>query len=330
MYVDLKFAVEFFRKNNNYTVICHVNPDGDTLGSGYALCGALHAIGKRARLICDDTPSPRFEFLKEALSENPDLNNFPANLDSADEVFVAVDVADIQLLGCHGEKSIDFCIDHHVSNGDYAKYTLLDTTAAACAELVWELIMEIEDSLGMEEPPLATPAIAAAIYTGISTDTGCFKYSNTSTITHVFAAEVMGYGFDVARINYIMFEMKTRERVMLEQQALSSMEYYFSGKCALTVLTAKMLENIDPEDSGNISALPKQIEGVIAGVVIKEKEPGVFKMSIRTSDGVDAQKVCVVLGGGGHLRAAGCTLKGDITTVKKMILDEIGKQLTEV
>jgi phosphoesterase RecJ-like protein len=330
--INIQETVDFLLNNDNFTVLCHVNPDGDTLGSGYALCGALHRIEKRARLLCDDKPSPRFDFLLETLDDNPHLRNFPFD---TEETIITVDVADLELLGSLKDRypKIDLSIDHHMSNKNYAERTLLDTRAAACAEVVWELIMELEERLQSEQ--LATPAIAAAIYTGISTDTGCFKYSNTSTISHMFAAEVMGYGFDVDKINYVMFEMKTRERVLLEQQALSSIEYYFSGKCAVIVLTAEMLDGIDPEDAGNVSSLPKQIEGVHAGVVIKEKSAasseeggrGVFKVSVRTSEEVNAQSVCSVLGGGGHLRAAGCTLTGDADSVKATVLHEISKQL---
>jgi phosphoesterase RecJ-like protein len=322
--VNLEFAVNFFKTHDNFTILTHSNPDGDTLGSGYALCGALHIIGKHARVLCDDAASPRFDFLKNAI--NPSLTKL---LDSPETV-VTVDVADMELLGSLKTKypKIDMCIDHHISNKNFAINSLLDTQAAACAELVWELIMEIEASLNDPfVPPLATAEIAAAIYTGISTDTGCFRYPNTTPISHMFAAEVIGYGFDVEKINYIMFEMKTRERVLLEQQALLGIEYFFSGRCAVIVLTAEMLTGIDPEDASNVSVLPKQIEGVVAGVVIKEKDTGAFKVSVRTSPEVDAQSICAALGGGGHRGAAGCTLNGDLESVKSAILREIEKQM---
>jgi len=320
--ITLNQAVEFLNTHDNFTILTHTNPDGDTLGSGYALCGALHLLGKRARVVCNEKPSPRFDFLLEAI--NPDLFGTPAD----DSPIVTVDVADLDLLGDIKSQypKIDLCIDHHISNKDYAIHTLLDTKAAACAEIVWELIKALIGEKQLKSAS-AGSAIAACIYTGVSTDTGCYKYSNTTIKSHTITAEVMGYGFDVNKINYTMFEMKTRERVLLEQQALLGIEYFFAGRCAVIILTAKMLKDIDPEDASNVSALPKQIEGVVAGVVIKEKGEGTFKVSVRTSEPVNAQDVCAILGGGGHLRAAGCTLTGDLDSVKQTVLNEIEKQL---
>jgi phosphoesterase RecJ-like protein len=310
--MKIKQAVELLKTNDDFLIICHSNPDGDTLGSGYALCEALQIFGKNAKVICDDEPSVRFNFLLV----NIKIQEF------IPQTIITVDVADIQLLGGlkkqYGDK-IDLCIDHHVSNKNYARHTLLDKEAAACAEVVWELIKAMEVKV--------TPEIASAIYTGVSTDTGCFRYSNTTAKTHRIAAELIEYGFDVQRINYLMFELKTRKRIELEQKAYADMEYYFNNKCAVIILYAGMLKGIDPEDASNISALPKQIEGVEAGVVIKEKESGVYKVSVRTSNKVDAQAVCSILGGGGHIRAAGFTLRNDLDSVKSAVLAEIGRQL---
>ncbi|MCL1789046.1 MAG: bifunctional oligoribonuclease/PAP phosphatase NrnA [Oscillospiraceae bacterium] len=315
----------FFKENDNFTLICHANPDGDTLGSGYGLCGVLHILGKRARVICDDDPSSRFDFLKETIV--PALSEFPPN---ATEIIVTVDVADIELLGSFKDKypNIDLCIDHHVSNKNYAARTLLDTDAAACANVVWALIKELICEQELKTKPTAA-AIAGAIYTGVSTDTGCFRYSNTSAKTHRVAAELMEYNFNVAKINYLMFEMKTRERISLEMEALSGIAFHFNDRCAMITLTYDMLQGIDPEDASNVSTLPKQIEGVEAGIVLKEKKQGVWKVSVRTGENINAQLLCSALGGGGHIRAAGCTLKGTLETVKSEILKEIEKQLYE-
>jgi phosphoesterase RecJ-like protein len=324
-FVNVNQAAEFFKKRDNFTIICHVNPDGDTLGSGYALCGALRIMGKYARLICDDVPSARFDYLKTQSDLPPP---------DCPETTVSVDVADLDLIGSVAQRYpvIDMCIDHHISNTGFAVMTLLDTQAASCAEVMWDLIKELV-SKQLKSAGEAATKIAAAIYTGVSTDTGCFKYSNTTSKSHLIAAELMEYGFDFRSINYVMFEMKTRERVVLEQQAFAGIEYYFDGKCAVIVLTDEMLKGIDPEDASNVSALPKQIEGVAAGVVIKAKVRGAnsleksWKISVRSNLHINAQAVCSAFGGGGHIRAAGCTLTGSLDSVKKLILDEIQKQI---
>jgi phosphoesterase RecJ-like protein len=149
----------------------------------------------------------------------------------------------------------------------------------------------------------------------------------------------MQYGFDVVKINYLMFELKTRKRIKLELDALDGIEYYFDNRCAIITLTADMLKGIDPEDASNVSMLPKQIEGVAAGVVIKEKidnsphssqeNEKAWKISIRTGDSINAQEICGNLGGGGHIRAAGCTLKGTHDSVKTAVLNEVEKQLNK-
>jgi phosphoesterase RecJ-like protein len=326
MNINLKETAKFLRENDNFTLVCHANPDGDTLGSGYGLCGALHIMGKRARVICDDEPSSRFDYLLDAV--NPALSEL---LPNEDEIIITLDVADTDLLGTLKDKhpKIDLCIDHHISNKDYAAQTLIDTEAASCSEIVWELIKELvgAETLAKGEHTAAGCAVASAIYTGVSTDTGCFMYSNTTANTHIIAAELMEYGFDVAKINYLMFEMKTRERIKLELAALAGIEYFFGEKCAVITLTSDMLKGVDPEDASNVSILPKQIEGVEAGVVLKQKSADTWKASVRTNENINAQEVCTKLGGGGHIRAAGCTLKGNIDVVKSTILKEIEKQI---
>jgi len=320
--ITIDEAVLFLKNNDNFLILCHVNPDGDTLGSGYALCGALHLMGKHAKVICDDEPSPRFDYLLGAI--NSDLTDFKTE----DAVIITVDVADPELLGSLKDKyKAELCIDHHISNKKYAEQTLLDTEASSCAEVVWGLVKALDVKI--------TPQIAEAVYTGISTDTGCFRYSNTTANAHAIAAQLIGLGVDTAKINYLMFEMKTRQRIKLEQQAFSAMEYYFNDRCAVVALTADMLEGVDPEDAGNVSILPKQIEGVEVGVIMKEKpsesdscpSQTIWKVSVRTNTEINAQSICNSLGGGGHIRAAGCTLKGTLDSVKQTVLREIESQI---
>jgi phosphoesterase RecJ-like protein len=283
-------------------------------------------MGKHAKVICADEPSPRFEYLKEAIRPESLILH-----EDAPETIVTVDVADLELLGelKNVYTNIDFCIDHHISNKNYAKQTLLDETAAACAEVVWDLICAMDVYA-------VTPEIAAAVYTGVSTDTGCFRFSNTTGKSHAIAAELMEYNFDVAKINYLMFELKTRARIELERQAYSGIEFFFDGKCAVITLTAAMLKGIDPADTSNVSVLPKQVEGVEAGIIIKERVPKegeleselTWKISVRTNMNVDAQVVCAALGGGGHKRAAGCKISGSIEDVKATILEQVKKHLS--
>jgi phosphoesterase RecJ-like protein len=310
--INLEQTAKLLLENNNFAIICHASPDGDTLGSAYALCGALQKLQKRAKVLCPEEPSKRFDYLKNGIEAQ-----------EFDEGFVVtVDVADAELLGDLKDKykNPDLCIDHHVSNTGYAKNLLLDSEAAAACEVVYELIKQFGDNAMNAD-------IAACIYTGISTDTGCFRFSNTSSKTHRITAELMEYNFDCTGLNYLLFEMRTKERIELERRALESIEFHFGGRCAVITLTQEMLSAADDEDINAISSMPRQIEGVEAGITFKEKEADVWKVSVRTKNYMNAQIICAVFGGGGHQRAAGCRITGYVKDCKTKILTEIEKHI---
>ena len=169
--------------------------------------------------------------------------------------------------------------------------------------------------------------LAACIYTGIATDTGCFKYSSVSPETHIIAAELLKYNFGFDRINYVFFDMKTKERVALEETIFRSLEYYCDGKCAMVVLPKAILDSVDTEDGNGIASIPRQIEGVEVGIVIKEKKDG-WKASVRTNTFADAQKICKEFGGGGHEKAAGCSFKNMTPEeIKEKLIPVIEREL---
>lgn len=291
--IAISEAAEFLKAHDNYLILSHANPDGDTLGCAFSLCGALQRMGKKAKNICADPISSRFDFMKEAIIEQ----------DFEPETIISVDVADKRLLGdfeaVYGDK-VALAVDHHVSHVGFAERLVLEPDAAACCQTVYKLIKEL--GVTMDEK------LAACIYTGIATDSGCFKYASVSPETHIIAAELLQYNFGFDRINYIFFDMKTKERVALEETIFRSLEYYCEGKCAIVVLPKAVLDSVDTEDGNGIASIPRQIEGVEVGVVIKEKKDG-WKASIRTNAYADAQKICKEFGGGGHEKAAGCSFK---------------------
>lgn len=313
MTIDLKRTAELLTENDCFVILCHASPDGDTLGGAYALCGALQKMQKRARVIVPEAPSPRFDYLLDGIEEQEFSEGF----------IVTVDVADKALLGdyekSHGDR-VDLCIDHHVSNTGYAMNLLLESEASSACETVLRVIKQLG---GLRGKDLVDANIAACLYTGLSTDTGCFKFANTNTASHYNAAELFKYGFDSAKLNYLLFEMRTPERLVLEKRALESVEYYFDKKCAVITLTADIMTGADEEDLNAVSALPRQIDGVELGVTFKEKAPGVWKVSLRSNNYVNSQVICANLGGGGHKRAAGCRIKGSISECKQKVLKEI-------
>ena len=290
--ITLEQAAEFLREHDDFLILSHANPDGDTFGCSHGLCGALQKIGKRARIVCADPLSERFSYMKNAIEEQ----------EFTEQTIVSVDVADKALLGKYEEiygNKVDLAIDHHLSHVPFAKRIYVDDTAAAAAEIVYDLIL----LLGAEP----NKHIAACLYTGIATDTGCFKYGSTTRATHEKAGRLMEYGFDAAEINYTLFEMKTKARLGLERYVMEHMVFFAKDRGAVVVLTKELMDSVDAEDVNGIAALPRQIQGVEVGVVLKEREDG-WKASMR-SNNVNVQEICSLFGGGGHIRAAGCSLK---------------------
>lgn len=310
--VTIREAADFLKANDSFLILSHANPDGDTLGCAFALCSALQKLGKKAKNICADEISSRFGFMKDAVIEQ----------DFEPETIISVDVADKRLLGdleaVYGDK-VALAVDHHVSHVDFAERKLVEADASACGQTIYKLILEMGVSLDEK--------IAACIYTAIATDSGCFKYSSVSPETHIIAAELLKFDFGFDKLNYIFFDMKTKERISLEETIYRSLEYYFDGKCALVVLTRELLDSVDDEDGNGISAIPRQIEGVEVGVVLKEKKDG-WKASLRSNSSADVQKICTVFGGGGHTKAAGCSFKNmTAEEAKKELLGVIEKEL---
>lgn len=315
MKISVETAVQLLLEKDNIAVLVHAHPDGDTLGSGYALCHALKAVGKRVCVIGEDEIPQSYRFMKE----DGDSEDFDP------EFVVAVDIATVKLMGdCVGERfgeRVDLCIDHHVTNSMYAKNVLLDDTASAASEIIFKLIPLLGAKI--------TPKMAEELYIGVSTDTGCFRYSNVTPATLRIAADLMELGADCARINREIFETKSRSFAELERMALSSTETFYDGKLALITVTQEMFrESGSNEDEfDKIAALPRQIEGVLVGVAMREQKNGTYKASVRTNPPLNAAEICMRMNGGGHPAAAGCTLLGTLEENKETLLRTVEKFL---
>jgi len=312
--IGLEKTVEFLKTHDDFLIISHANPDGDTLGCAFALCGALRSVGKKAKNICADTISSRFDFMRKAL---------PPQEDFEPKTFVTVDVADRKLLGSNNEKygdKIDLAIDHHISHVDFAKLICCEPQAAAACQIIYKIIKALGAPMNSD--------IAACLYVGISTDSGCFKFSCVTPETHLIAAELIKYDFDFPHLNYIFFDMKTKARIALEEQIYRDMEFCCGGKCAIVALTSEQIQTVDIEDGNGVSIIPRQIEGVEIGVVFKQRGNG-WKASLRSNTTADVQRICSVFGGGGHVRAAGCTFSNmSLDEAKKLLTAEIEKELS--
>lgn len=308
--MTLKEVANLILQHNNFDILTHNYPDGDCIGSAFALAHALKQIGKNARVITTDRQK-KFEFLFESYSA-PEFER---------EYVISTDVADEKLLGVNRkeyEGKIDLCIDHHKSNVINAPYKYVDADSAAAGEIIYELI----PLLGAEY----TKEIADCLYTAISTDTGCFRYTNTTSRTMRIAAELIDLNCDSGYINKEMFETKSKARVELEREILESMIFCADDKCAIIYTTREMTEGLGDDETEGIASIPRQIEGVKMGITVREKEKD-YKISVRTNDGVDACAFCKQFGGGGHVAASGCTLKGDLQSVLDTLIEAAEKIL---
>ena len=304
--ITLDEAAELLREHDRFKILTHTYPDGDTLGCAFALFYALRKLGKQARIAVNGPLPSKFGYLAEHYEEQ----------DFEHEYVVSVDVAAMTLLGdsvMQGVDKIDLCIDHHGTNTVVADNIYVDPSSAAAAEIIYQLITMLD--------VWPDGDIAAGIYTGISTDTGCFCYSNTTARTHRIAAEVMPY-CDWQTINYINFVIKSRAKIRMERTIYDSMEFCADGRCAVVYTTLAMQKALgagDDEMEG-LASIPRQVEGVQMGITMREKEGGVFKVSVRTNDGIDAASFCKSFGGGGHPAAAGCSIEGTLDDVKRKLI----------
>ena len=312
--VTFEKCAEFLHNANNILILMHRSPDGDAIGSGYALAYALRKIGKTVIPVCSDDIPTKYSYI---------TNDFSAQ-EFQPEYIVTVDLADTQLFGnklIQYKDKVNLCIDHHPSNTGYAEYGIVDANAGACAQIVKKVVNAMNIPIDKN--------IANAIFTGIATDTGCFKYSNASAESYKMAAEMIECGADGFFINKLMFDTKSRERLEIERLALNSLTYHYDGKIAVIFITKEMMEKsgASDDDTEGISGMPRQIEGVVIGITIREKDNGNFRVSMRSSGEKDVSAVCAKFGGGGHKAAAGCTVTGTAEEVKEKVILAAGAAL---
>lgn len=310
-----KEVVKFLRERDHYLILTHKRPDGDAIGCSVALAELLRGIGKTAYLPARTDATGLFAEYLRGLSA-PE-NFWPRTI-------VTVDTASLDLLPDHVQDwrdYIDLSIDHHPSNENYARRSWVEGDRAACGEMIWALA---------EELGVTSRAMVNAIYVAVSTDTGCFVYSNTTDNTHRVAAELIAAGAEHRRLNKKHFRTKSMARMKLEGLILRDLRLYHEGAVAVAAISLDMMSEAGAgeEDAEDIAALVGQIRGVLHSATIRELRPGQCKISLRTaSDELNASAVCAVLGGGGHAAAAGCTIFATVAEAERAILSAIEGEL---
>lgn len=307
-------VADFLRTHDNYLLLTHIRPDGDTVGSNTALCQALRDLGKTAYLL---------ENPEMTRSTAPYFTPYLAPEGFAPDTVVSCDIASLQLLPKNAkgyEGQIALAIDHHPSFEGFGQHHLVRPSAAACAEIIYDIVAELT--------PL-TPEIATLLYLGISTDTGCFLYSNTSAQTHEIAAKLFATGFDARSLNKAFFQTKSRKRMQLEGAMLDTMTFHDAGRIVILAVPMSLMARVEADegDAEDLSALGPMIEGTDCAITMRELSANKWKLSVRTGPRINASTVCQTLGGGGHAAAAGCTIEGSLDEAKTTILNVIAGQV---
>lgn len=322
MDITIKDAANLLNRQQKVVILSHRAPDGDTLGCAAALGTALSRMGKQVRFACSDEVPEKFACL---FSELPPIHHPPAPQPFPDEFVVSVDIAADNLFGdalAAYPARVNLCIDHHVSGSDFAECRVLDAAAAATGEIVYTLLLE----MGAE----IDPKIADCLYIAVSTDTGCFKFPNTTSRTLRIAADLIDLGAHSPDINRRLFDTLSPARIALERLAFDRLESHFDGRCIVMDLPRALLEQTGAKgsDLDGIAGLPRQIEGALVGITIRERKDGGYKLSLRGQSPINCAEICERFGGGGHAGAAGCAFEGiSLAEVKRQILAAVQHSL---
>lgn len=295
-------------------ILCHKNPDPDTLGSSYALKYILEHYGSRSSVACCDEMSRKLSsiFGEDSLTKNDPINY---------ERIVCVDVASPSQLGENESlvPYVDFTIDHHASNIRFSDY--YEDLVPACAEI----IVDISKHLGIYNK--LPKHFYECAYAGISGDTGCFKYSSCTPKTYICASDLVGKGIDFAGINHIIFDSKTMGEVRAIRATYENMKLYHGGELAIIMITSEMKRelNITNDDIGDIVNVVRQIEGVMVAISIKQsdKDESKYTVSSRSNCDINVSDICATLGGGGHAKAAGANLTASSPAEALKIVQEL-------
>lgn len=284
-------CAEYLRTHDNYVILTHARPDGDTIGSASALCSALRRMGKRASLFPNPEITERYKAFAAPYIEP----------DRTDAIHISTDIAEAKLFPIGFEGKVSIAIDHHPKNPDFTENgLLLDGDKASCGEIVMEIIELLCGALTKEEANL--------IYVALSTDCGCFQYGNTRSDTHVAAAKLIDYGADIMPLNKELFRSFSFARLRLEGKVYETMRSSRNNELNTAVITQKMMEEsgVTEDDCDDLANLAGKVRGNRVSVTVREQKDGKSRASVRTDGSVDASEVCAHFGGGGHKMASGC------------------------
>ena len=306
-------------------ILFHRHPDGDAIGAGFGLKLILEAMGCTARCICEDEIPERLRFLTEGMQDSILKENLLA--DFTPTQIISVDTASPAQAGVlypDYEGRFDLMIDHHAKGEMYAD-GYIDGSASSAGELVYRLSREL---VRMGRLTAIPEGVDRLLYAAVSSDTGCVRYSNASPETHRAAAALLEAGFDAADLNHRLFGVKSYKLLQAEKVGFDRLKLCADGRLGIVAMPFEVMEQygFTDEHLGTLVDVARGLQGVQVAVAIRQpKAEGVYRVSMRSSCDVDVAAVCAEFGGGGHIKAAGCTVncEGGIEAVVEMIAEAV-------
>ena len=305
------------KKSKNIVIVTHENPDGDAVGSSLAMYHALKGLKKNVDIIIP-------EYAK-CFNELPGIDEVIKESDKVYDLAISLDVATDKLLNVwvkyFREADQRIVIDHHSTNTMFGDINYVDLSSPACAQVVYMLIKHYRWKI--------TPEIGTCIMAGIITDTGGFQYSGVSRDTFNIAAELLDAGVNISKVYKKVFDTKTKSSFELRRIALDRMEFLEDDKIAFTYITNEDERKVNAGvgDYEGIVSEGRSIEGVEVSIFLHELKDGEFKISLRSNSYVNVSDVCIMFGGGGHIRAAGAKMTADPLVIRDKVVNEVKRQL---
>lgn len=300
-------VARFLAERDRFCILTHRRPDGDTVGSATALCMGLRKLGKQAWVLDNPEFTPRFAYLYEGLTKT---------VPEEGDVLVSTDVASPNMLPKEFEQylgKILLRIDHHGSATSFTPEELVDPKSASCAELIYDILVEMGLELDRD--------VATAVYVGTSTDTGCFRFANTTEHTFRTAAACAQAGADIYGLNQQLFETNSLAKLRMHAWMVENMKLMDDGKLAIVAIPRAVedLLGVTDDDMDNISSYPRTVAGVCMAATLRQSKEGETKISVRAIPGYDAAAVCARFGGGGHKGAAGASTHLGLEEAAKLL-----------
>lgn len=300
----------FLAQRDNFAILTHRRPDGDTLGCAALLCRGLRQLGKTAFVLENPEVTPKYAYLMEGLTKKEAAEN---------DTLICVDVAAKSMLPqvfSHLAEGLALRIDHHVNDRSFTENELVEPETAACGEVVYGVLQQMGAVLDEE--------MAKALYTAVSTDTGCFRYGNTTPDTFRAAADCAAVYKNLRKLNQMLFETFSLPRLRMQGWMTENAKFLAGGKICICAIPLEVEQKIGvtEDDMENISGFPRAIAGVVVAATLRQ-EPDRVKISVRTDSTVDASEICAKFGGGGHRGAAGASMDCTIEDAVKALIEAL-------